>query len=145
MFIIDLRFIESIDQSVKILRILEFDTDQGGAALPVVLLSILESGDVIIGPQYVEKLSERSCTLRKPHDKVVLLTFIEHGALFDLLGASDVIITTTEDADDILAFDFIFKFVQCCNGAGTCRLYYNRLFIVKIEDRTTHFALWDQY
>src|SRR5690606_29969403 len=92
-----------------IFRIVEFDTYEGRSPLTFGLFDVFKACDIIFWSQdFGYQQTQSTWTLWEAHDEVMFKTFIQERHLLDLAHPVDVIVSSRDNTDDLLAFDFFF-------------------------------------
>ena len=77
----------------------QFDAHQRWSGLPIVLLDVVEEGNVVIGAEdAVEELAQGTRLLRERDQEVVLESLEEQGSLHDVGVTADVVVAARDDA-----------------------------------------------
>ena len=75
--VINIELLHVVQQGLVVLFFAQLDADQGGPCVFVVLLHVLEAGDVVSGSQYVvDEFFQRAGSLGKADQEIVFQTFV---------------------------------------------------------------------
>src|SRR5690606_9152336 len=100
-----------------------------------------KAGDVIVWTQdLIDKQFERTRTLGKTHDEIMLQPLIQQRELLDFAHPVDVVIAPADDADNGFSLNLVCVEIKGRYSQRARRFSHNGIFVIQFEDGRAYLA-----
>ena len=107
------------------------------------LLGVLEVGDVILGAEHLQEVTQSPRALGELDDKIMLEPGVHQRPFLDFRGTGDVVIAAADHANYVFASQ-VTELIEYGNGEGAGGLDDQSVFVVQIEHDAADLALVNQ-